>query len=114
MGDSGLAYKVGTLFSCTDDLHTKGILQGVRIGDCPIIWSVGIYSIRSGSQVYDSFLEKFQESHGDAVDDEHRFSSPDRRSIRDDHPDFREHATGMRPRPQGWSGRALNLIGICL
>ena len=39
-------------------------------------------------------LEKFSMSHGDIVDDEHNFSSPDERSIREDHPDFRgEHAS---------------------
>ena len=43
------------------------------------------------------FLGEFPESHGDAVDDEHCFSSTDGWSVRDDHPDFRGHATGMRP-----------------
>ena len=36
-------------------------------------------------------------NHGDTIDDEHCFSSPDRQSVGDDHPDFRGHATGMRP-----------------
>ena len=40
-------------------------------------------------------------SHGDTVDDEHNFSSPDRQSVREDHPDVRGHATGMRPGSQG-------------
>ena len=40
-------------------------------------------------------------SHGDTVDDEHNFSSPYRRSVREDHPDVRGHATGMRPGSQG-------------
>ena len=40
-------------------------------------------------------------SHRDTVDDEHCFSSSDGRSVREDHPDFRGHATGMRPIPQG-------------
>ena len=84
-----------------DDLHTRGILQVVRAGDCLITWSASIYSIESGSQVYCSFLEEFLVSHGDTVDDEHRFSSPDGRSIREDHPDFRGHATGMRLGSQG-------------
>ena len=56
-----------------------------------------IYSIRSRSQVYVSFFEEFSASHGDIVDDEHCFSSPDRRSIGEDHSDFKGHATGMRP-----------------
>ena len=37
-------------------------------------------------------------SHGNTVDDEHCFSSSDRRSVKEDHLDFRGHATGMRPR----------------
>ena len=43
------------------------------------------------------FLEEFPTSHKDTVDDEHCFSSPDGRSVGEDHPDFRGHATGMRP-----------------
>ena len=37
-------------------------------------------------------------SHGDTFDYEHNFSSLDRRSVREDHPDVRGHAMGMRPR----------------
>ena len=81
MGDSGLAYKVGTLSSYANDLHTGGILQVVHTGDCPIAWGTSIHCIESGSQVYGSFLENFSTSHGDTVDDEHIFSSPDGRSI---------------------------------
>ena len=40
-------------------------------------------------------------SHGDTIDDEHCFSSPNGRSIGDDHIDFRGHAMGMRPLSQG-------------
>ena len=36
-------------------------------------------------------------SHGDTVDDEHTFSSPDGRSFIEEHPDIRGHATSMRP-----------------
>ena len=36
-------------------------------------------------------------SHWDIVDDEHCFSSPDERSVEEDHLDFRGHAMGMRP-----------------
>ena len=43
------------------------------------------------------FLEEFLARHGDTFDDEHCFSSPTRRSIREDHPDFIGHATSMRP-----------------
>ena len=43
------------------------------------------------------FLGEFLASHGDTVDDEHNFSFPDGRSIREDHPDVRGHATGMCP-----------------
>ena len=42
------------------------------------------------------FLEEFSASHGDTIDDEHYFSSPDGRSVLDAHLDFRGHATGMR------------------
>ena len=97
MGDSGLAYQVSTLFSCADDLHFGGILQVVHTGDCSVAWSASVHSFGSGSQVYESFLEKFSTSHEDTVDDEHNFSSPDGRSVREDHPDVRGQATGMRP-----------------
>ena len=53
----------------------------VHMGDCPVTWSTSIYSIRSGSQVYGSFLEEFPTSHKDTVDDENCFLSPNRRSI---------------------------------
>ena len=77
-------------------LYIQEIIQ-----DYPITWGTRIYSIRSGSQVYESFLEEFLASHGDTIDDEHCFSSPDGLSVRDDHLDFRGHATSMRPRSQG-------------
>ena len=98
MGDSGLAHQVGTFSGCADDLRIGGILQVVHMRDRLIAWSASLYRIGSGSQVYVSFLEVFPESHGDAVDDEHFFSSIDGRSIKEDHPYFRGHATGMRPR----------------
>ena len=54
------------------------------MGDCLITWSAGVYSIRSRSQVYGSFLEEFLTSHGDIVDDEHNFHSPtDGQLVRD-------------------------------
>ena len=98
MGDSGPAYQVGTLFGFADDLHVGGIMQVVYTRDCLVTWSVGLYSIGLGSQVYDSFLGEFLVSNGHTVDDEHCFSSSDGRSVREDHPNFRGHATGMRPR----------------
>ena len=98
MGDSGSAYQVDTLFGNTDDLHAGGILQVVYTRDCPVTWSASLYSIRLGSQVYGSFLREFQASHGNTVDDEHYSSSSNGQSVREDHPDFRGHATGMRPR----------------
>ena len=42
------------------------------------------------------FLGDFLEIHADTVDDEHHFSSPNRRLVIEDHPDVRGHATGMR------------------
>ena len=68
------------------------------MGDCLITWSSSIYCIGSGSQVYGSFLEEFPASHGDTTSDEHNLSSLDGRSIKEDHPDVRGHATDMRPR----------------
>ena len=38
---------------------------------------------------------------GDTIDDEHYLSSSKGWSIREDHPDVRGHAMGMRPRSQG-------------
>ena len=69
--------------------------------DCPVTWSVSIYCIDPGSQVYDSFLKEFPASHGDTVDDKQFFSSTYGRSVRKNHPYFREHATGMHPISQG-------------
>ena len=40
-------------------------------------------------------------AYGDTVDDEHNFSSLNRQSVREDHPDVRRHATGMRLGSQG-------------
>ena len=44
---------------------------------------------------------RFTASHEDMIDDEHRFSSPNRRSVREDHLDVRGHATGMYLGSQG-------------
>ena len=57
--------------------------------------STSLYSIISGSQVYCSFLGELLASHGDTVDVEHFFSSPDGRLVKEDHPNVRGHATGM-------------------
>ena len=98
MGDSGTAYKVGILFGGTNDLHAEGILQVEYTRDYPVTWSASLYGIEQGSQVYGSFLGEFSAIHGNTVDDEHCFSSLDGRSVIEDHPYFRGHATGMRPR----------------
>ena len=66
------------------------------MGDCPVTWGTSIYSIILGSQVYGPFFKEFPVSHGDTVNDEHCFSSLDGRSVEEDHPNFRGHATGMR------------------
>ena len=95
MGDSVPAHHVGTFCCCADDLHTRGILQVVHMRDHSVAWNANLYCIGSGSQVYGSFLAEFLEIHGNAVDDEHCFSCIDRRSVREDYPDFRGHATGM-------------------
>ena len=66
-----------------------------------VTWSTSVYCIGPGSQVYDSLLEEFPESHGDIVDDEHCFSSTDRWSVGEDHTGFRGHVASMRPGSQG-------------
>ena len=70
-------------------------MQVVYTRDSPVTWGSSIHSIRSGSQVYGSFLGEFPISHGDTVNDEHNFSSLDKQSIREDHLDIRGHAMGM-------------------
>ena len=66
-----------------------------------VTWSTIVYCIGSGSQVYDSLLEEFPESHENIVDDEHCFSSTDRWSVGEDHTGFRGHAGSMRLGSQG-------------
>ena len=85
MGDRVPALKVDTLFGCVDDLHSGGIIHVIHTRDCPVTWSANIYSIGLGSQVYSSFLGELPASHGDTVYDEHHFSSPDRRPVKEDH-----------------------------
>ena len=47
------------------------------MGNCPVIWSVSLYHIGSGSSVHGSVLEKFLEGHRDTDEDEHSVSSVD-------------------------------------
>ena len=101
MGYSGSTHQVGPFFGRADDLHTGGILQVVYVGDSTVAWSVSLHSIGSGSSVYGSILEEFQEGHGDTAVDEYRFSSSDKWSIRANYSDFRGHAASMRPGFQG-------------
>ena len=101
MGYSGPTHQVGTFSGRADDLHTGGILLVVYTEDSTVAWSSSLYSIGSGSSIYDSVLEEFLEGHGDAAFNEYRFSSSDRWSIRADYSDFRGHATSMRPGSQG-------------
>ena len=70
-------------------------MQDVHTRDYPITWSTSLYRIRLRSQVYDSLLEEFPEGHGDIVDDEHNFSSSDRRSVREDYTGFRGHVATL-------------------
>ena len=70
----------------------------VYLRDCPATWSTNVYSIRQGSQVYDTLLEEFPKGYGDTVDYEHCVSSLDRWSIGEDHKGFKGHAASMRPR----------------
>ena len=70
-------------------------MQVIRAGNCPATWHTSIHSIGQGSQVYNTLLENFPEGHVDTVDDEHRFSSTDRWSIREDHTGVEGHAKSM-------------------
>ena len=84
MGDSGPAHQVSTFFGCADELHTRGILQVIHTRDRPVTWRSSLYRIRPGSQVHNSILEEFSDSNGNTVDDEHCFSSTDRRPTGED------------------------------
>ena len=84
-------------FGYEDDLHSGGILQVIHTRDCPVTWSSSLYSIIEGSWVYNSFLRELPTNHGDTVNDEHRFASPNGWSIIGDHLDVRGHVESMRP-----------------
>ena len=71
------------------------ILHIIYTRDHLVTESTSLYRIGPGSQVYNSFLGEFPMSHGDKIGDEHCFSSSDKRSIREDHPNIREHAMRM-------------------
>ena len=83
-------------FGGVDNPYAGGILQVVYTRYCSVTWSASLYSTKPGSQVYSLFLGEFPTSHGNTVADEHFFSSLDGRLVREDHPEFRGHATGMR------------------
>ena len=72
------------------------------MGNCAVIWSVGLYHIGSGSPVHSSVLEEFPKGHGDTDEDEHSVSSVDGRKVKEDYPSFGGHAVSMRPGLQGW------------
>ena len=114
MGDSGSAHQVGTFSSCVEEIHTRGILQVIHMRDRPVTWSDSLYRIRLGSQVYGSLLEEFPKSHRNTVNDEHYFSSTDRRPVGEDHTGFGGHVVGMCHIPQGWMGRAFSLSRVRL
>ena len=65
--------------------------------DCQATWRTNVHSIRQGSQVYGTLLEKFPKGHGNIVDDEHLVLSVDKWSVREDHKSFRGHDTSMCP-----------------
>ena len=90
--------KLAHFSSSVDDLHSGGILEIVYLRYCLATWSVSLYHIGQGSQVYDTLLEEFPKGYGDTVDDEHYVSSIDRWLIRDDHTSFRGHVASMRLR----------------
>ena len=74
------------------------------MGNCQFIWSVSLYHIGLGSSVHYSVLEEFPEGHGDTDEDEHSVSSVDRRTVKEDCPNFGGHVVSMRPGLQGWLG----------
>ena len=72
-------------------------MQVVYSRDCSVTWSVSLYHIEPGSQVYGSLLEDFPESHGNTVDNEHCFSSTNRWPIGEDYTGFRGQVVSMCP-----------------
>ena len=72
-----------------DDFHTGGILLVVYSRNCPATWSANLYRIGQGPQNYGTLFEEFPKGYGDTIDDEHCVSSIDRRSVGEDHIDFR-------------------------
>ena len=74
------------------------------MGNCPIIWSVSLYHIGSGSPVHGSVLEKFSEGHEDTDEDVHSVSFVDGWTIKEYYPGFGGHAVSMRPGLQGCLG----------
>ena len=73
VGYNGLTHQVGTFFGSADDLHIRGILQVVYMGDSTVAWSASLHCIGSGSSVYSSVMEKFPEGHADTAIDEYCF-----------------------------------------
>ena len=55
-------------------------------------------------------MEEFLESHGNTVDDEHCFSSIDRRPVEEDYTGFRGHIASMYHRSQGYLGGTFALV----
>ena len=98
MGDSRLAYEVGTFSSRVDDIHIGGVLAVVYPRGHPITWSTSIYNVEQRPEIYDTLLEEFPKDYGDVADDEYHFPPSDRWSVGEDHTDFRGHVASIRPR----------------
>ena len=96
MGDSGPAHEVDTFSSCTDDLHTGGILLVVRQSNHPTTWSASIHSVGQRPEVYGSLLEELPKGYGDTIDHEYSLPPTDRRSVEEDYTGVRGHAASMR------------------
>ena len=64
MGDSGPAHKVGTFFSCVDDLHIGEILPIVYSRGSLATWSTSIHSVDRDPRFTTHFWKSFQKAMG--------------------------------------------------
>ena len=96
MGDSRPALEVSTFSSCSDDLHTGGILPVVHQKDRPATWSASIHNVGQRPEVYDALLDEFSKVYGDTVGHEYSLPPTDRRSVKEDYTGVRGCAASMR------------------
>ena len=63
--------------------------------NCSTTWSTSLYHIKSRSSVYFSILGPVATGLGYKTEAEYRFSSTDRRTIKEDYPDTRRYVASM-------------------